>query len=179
MRDLRRPCPPDFAALAPGMFHKNLMAHYGAGTDTVRRWAVECAVRIGANADRSKLRQLPDGFALVAPTMTIKELRLRFHACHAVIYRWLEDAGVKARKTTHWNQPGSNVRRVTKDGSRTGIAAEYLRRFGPVYRCNKIGGPDTKGKLWRRGTAILTDDELIDRAQRNGWNPDAWREIAA
>ena len=179
MRDLRRPCPPDFAELAPGMMHKGLMAHYGAGTDTVRRWAVECDVVIGGSVDRSKARRLPDGFALVAPTMTMRELRLRYHACHSVIYRWLDEAGVHARKPTHWNQRGSSLRPVTKDGSRAGIAAEYLRRFGPVYRCDKLGRPDAKGKLWRRGSAILGDDELIDRARRNGWNPDAWREIAA
>ncbi len=56
---------------------------------------------------------------------------------------------------------------TVRDLSPVGQAAEYLRQFGPVYRCSDSGLADVAGKLWRRGNAILTDAELIERADSN------------
>jgi hypothetical protein len=56
------------------------------------------------------------------------------------------------------------TQRYDRDTSPDGEAADYLRRFGPVYRCNSVGRPDIAGKFWRRGSAVLTSAELIERA---------------
>ena len=45
-------------------------------------------------------------------------------------------------------------------------AADVLRRYGPVYRCDERGRMDTKGKLWRFGMVICDGEELIARADR-------------
>lgn len=55
------------------------------------------------------------------------------------------------------------------DPTPAGQAAEYLRRLGPVVRCDERGRYDPAGNRWRRGSALLTADEIIERAIRNGW----------
>ena len=56
-----------------------------------------------------------------------------------------------------------------RDMSLAGQAADYLRRYGSVYRCDDLGKPMAKGSHWRRNYAVMSDDELIQRAERLGW----------
>lgn len=62
-------------------------------------------------------------------------------------------------------------------------AAEYLRRHDrtQVFRCTSAGRPDPRGNHYRYGFGhvVLTDEELVAKAERKGWLPDAWRELAA
>ena len=58
------------------------------------------------------------------------------------------------------------------------LAAEYLRKFTHVYRCNERGSPDLKGKFWRYGGTVKTPEELIDKAHFKGWDEHAWRRAA-
>lgn len=60
-------------------------------------------------------------------------------------------------------------------------AADYLASFDrtPVFRIDENGKPSAKGKLWRYGTARLTTDEMMAKAYRKGFDPDAWRRLAA
>lgn len=58
------------------------------------------------------------------------------------------------------------------------MAARHLRRDGPVYRCDEKGEANPKGKCWRYGNIVLTEVELLAKAERKGWRVDAWREIA-
>lgn len=44
-------------------------------------------------------------------------------------------------------------------------AARFLQSFGPVYRCTEKGRADFAGRYWRRGSAVLTDAELVERAE--------------
>lgn len=59
------------------------------------------------------------------------------------------------------------------------MAAQHLRRDAPVFRCDADGAANPKGKCWRFGTIVLTEDEMIAKAERKGWRQDAWRELAA
>lgn len=63
------------------------------------------------------------------------------------------------------------------DGSLASRAADFLRPLCPVYRCDAVGNPLPDGAFWLRGRAVLTDDELIERARVRGWDPDAWRRV--
>ena len=58
------------------------------------------------------------------------------------------------------------------------LAAEYLRKFTHVYRCNDRGAPDHKGKFWRYGSTIKTPEELIDRAHAKGLDERKWARVA-
>lgn len=57
------------------------------------------------------------------------------------------------------------------------MAAQHLRRDAPVFRADADGTANPKGKCWRYGNAVLTEDELLAKAERKGWSADAWREI--
>ncbi|MBB4837273.1 hypothetical protein HNP52_000324 [Sphingomonas kyeonggiensis] len=56
-------------------------------------------------------------------------------------------------------------------------AAVFLQRTSSVYRCDEGGQPCKTGKFWRRGTATMTDADLVQRAIGLGWDPDAWRRV--
>jgi hypothetical protein len=121
---------------------------------------------------------VPDGFALVAPTMTIKQLRLHYGRGPEVIHRWLGEANVRPKKLTPGYQHAARTV-VHRDMSAMGQIADYLRYWGPVFRCNANGRADIKGTHWRRGSAVLTDAELTERAIIKGFYTDDWKRIAA
>ncbi|MGN6290413.1 MAG: hypothetical protein ACTHNA_14255 [Sphingopyxis terrae] len=58
------------------------------------------------------------------------------------------------------------------------MAAQHLRRIAPVFRCDADGAANPKGKCWRYGNTVLTEAELMARAESKGWDADAWRKIA-
>jgi len=51
-----------------------------------------------------------------------------------------------------------------RDMSPVGLAVEYLRRLSAVYRCTETGRADVAGQFWRRGNSVLTDVDVIERA---------------
>ena len=59
------------------------------------------------------------------------------------------------------------------------MAAQHLRRDAPVFRVDADGKANPKGKCWRFGTIVLTEVEMIAKAERKGWNPHQWKELAA
>jgi hypothetical protein len=68
--------------------------------------------------------------------------------------------------------------RPARDVSRSGRAADHLRKFCHVFRCDAVGNPLPDGFYWCRGRAVLTDAELIERAVSLGWQEDAWKQVA-
>lgn len=49
------------------------------------------------------------------------------------------------------------------------MAADFLRRFCPVSRCDAAGKYDPRGRYWRIGDAVLAEADIIARATRKGW----------
>jgi hypothetical protein len=130
--------------------------------------------------------ETPGDFSVVAPQITMKEARVRFGRSAETIRRWCAETGVRLKPSNHL-VAGSSTRKFSPVAPRAhveigeaGQAAEFLRRFGPVFRCDVDGRQLQDGFFWNRGgRTVLTDEELIERARRNGWDPDAWRRIAA
>jgi hypothetical protein len=112
------------------------------------------------------------------------------------VRRWLNEAGIKPREPG-WR--GTGVVRAPKPKlthvpgrviygapprlaeRKTGLeedAAQHLRRLTFVFRCGPKGDADQRGKFWRYGNAVFTGAELIARAERHGFDPDAWRRVA-
>ena len=60
-------------------------------------------------------------------------------------------------------------------------AAEHIASYDrtPVFRIADDGKPHPKGKLWRYGTTRLTTEQMLAKAYRKGFDPDAWRRLAA
>lgn len=59
------------------------------------------------------------------------------------------------------------------------MAAQHLQRFAPVFRCTADGDADPKGSHFRYGNSVLTEAEMIERAERKGFDPDGWKRLAA
>lgn len=59
------------------------------------------------------------------------------------------------------------------------MAAQHLRRIAPVFRCDADGAANPKGKCWRYGNTVLTEAELLARAESKGWDADEWRRVGS
>jgi hypothetical protein len=157
--DREKPLPSDFAQVAATRSVLDLRKHYGVGERTIRRWLAEAGI-VRTRACRFGGREMPARAVKVA---TPKADSTRPSAARSV-----------------WRQPGPRPLPDARDNSRAGMAAQYLQKFGPVFRCNAEGRLDPRGTHWNRGgRTVLTDDEIMERARSKGWDPDAWMEIAA
>jgi hypothetical protein len=176
--------PPGFAEEAAVKSSAELVKLYRRTADTIAKWRRDCGVRAPGNSHVTSGTfqpvPTPENFAALAPTMTRHEAAAFFGHGAAVLKRWAAEAGVSFRKqiSVVSGRRAAKVRNTARDMSRAGQAAEFLQKFGPVFRCNGTGQPDVKGNHWRRGTTTLTADEIIARAERNGWRPDAWKQLS-
>jgi hypothetical protein len=107
------------------------------------------------------------------------DLEARYSVGVETIRRWRLECGVplqprvpRQKKLLPFKQNAyttAPIDRAHRDDSLAGQAADYLRRFGPVIRCNAAGRYDPNGDRWLRGSSLLTADEVIERAEFNGW----------
>lgn len=171
------PMPAGFPELARDKINVELEKHYGVSKHTVVRWRAEC----GAPHPARALRPAPAHFASAARQHSLAKLETLFGVGPVVVRRWLKEAGVRRRPLTVARvnyKPAPVIKHV--EGSLAGRAVdECLQKLGPVYRCTETGRPDKTGIHWNRGGRVLTDDDVIDRAVRNGWSASAWERIAA
>jgi hypothetical protein len=181
------PVPADFLEHASAQ-NAELTARYDVSKSTVTRWRKETNTR---KRDVARPRPVgvpykplpvPDNFVALAPTMRMHEAGIFWGVGPRPLYRWARKVGVSFRRIKQIGNRQNSMptdRAAHRDMSNAGQAADHLRRYGPVFRCTADGKPDTKGTHWHRGSFVLTDEDIIDRAQRNGWDADAWRKIAA
>lgn len=140
-------------------------------------------------------RPAPSDFAEAFNRMTQRALAEHYQVNRRMIERWARRLNLTSPRAAKpaASKPvkaSANVRRlpgpkaartdVARDMSQVGRAVDYLRRYGAVYRCNERGGAvDKGGTHWRRGSAVLTDAEVIERAVRLGFDANSWRKLAA
>lgn len=168
------PVPPDFTQKAKELHQAALCRHYKCSDAKIRRWLRDADVKAaepkrGPSCNR---RPMPDDFAKKAPTMTKVELRAHYSTNDNAINRWLAEAGVSSKRHKSpggfkfSRTPGiSNIAKLT-NYTIYDDAANILRKYGPVYRCDDNGIANHKGKFWRIGSVIATNDELLKRASR-------------
>lgn len=156
-----KPCPADFARVAPSLTRTGLCRHYGVNREAIARWLTETGTT-AATYDNSapKPGHSREGCYHRLPLAEKRRRALR-------------------RNDGYAGPKSAFVGRLTHDDSLEGRAADHLRRLAAVYRCNERGGADQAGNRWRYGLAVLTGAELIERAVRHGFQPDAWRAIPA
>lgn len=156
----------------------------------------EARKRVGIPAPPPKREPIPDDLAERAAEMTMTQLAAHYGRSDYLIRAWLKEKGLRAkaaRMGTGKRGPGSSGWKSfgqrasgdwtklhdNRDCSRAGMAAKYLGRLGPIYRCDARGKPLPDGFFWNRGGFVLSDDEVIERALRNGWREHEWRDLAA
>lgn len=133
-------------------------------------------LRVVAARARRNSNAAPAGFALSAPRLTMKQLRERYGRSAYHIHRWCTETGVRP---LHVGRVRALPPARKLEQSIAGRAVEEsLRRFGPVFRCDATGAPIPDGFFWNRGGRILSDDDVIERAEALGWDRDAWRKAA-
>lgn len=183
-----RPMPEDFATLAATMSGNALAKHYTAKKAVIRRWYEEAGIPRRAPCGTLPV---PDGYADYRPGVIQKVAAAHYGAHLETIRRWDRVCGIVARPAAKPKPVKAAARTVKpqaymtapvdrgyRDPSLAGRAADHLRRLGAVYRCAPTGRADPKGTHWRRGNAVLTDAELIERAIRLGFVADRWAEAA-
>ncbi|MDO7841103.1 hypothetical protein [Sphingomonas immobilis] len=184
-RSRTRSRPSDFAELAQTMTSAELRLHYRTSKASISQWRRECAIvtprERHISAGTFKPTPVPENFRQVAPTLSVHAAKIFFEVGDTVLRRWEAEAGVRLRRQLPGRprQPGTVINDTIRDMSRAGQAADFLRRFGPVARCDATGRYLADGFYWRRGSTVLSADEVIERAERNGWRADAWRQIPA
>lgn len=196
----KRPVPVDFAERAPTTTTRALARHYRTGFRIVVRWAQEAGVE-PMRGTRQDARPVPEDFTELAPTMYATRLAAHYGASHEMVARWARLTGVappkappgrprdkKAAVTRGPVRLAANrgfdgpksafITRLSRDDSLEGRAADHLRRYAAVYRCTETGRADQHGAWWRYGSVVIDAGELIERAMRKGWVPDAWAVVA-
>lgn len=123
----------------------------------------------------SRIRPMPEDFAEHAGKWTKYLLGRHYKAGNRTVDRWVAEAGIEpvraSAKTDNQIKPDAFYysrmafkapERVT---SRHDFAADIIRKYTPVFRCDGNGKYNPVGKLWRVGWNILTGDELLERAE--------------
>lgn len=122
-------------------------------------------------------RECPGDFLAVLRRFGSQGAAQHYRASLATITRWRRELklepqarmkrGIGQSRPDRGFTPRPMVQ--NRDMSLAGQAADYLRRFGSVYRCDETGSPKPKGTHWRRNYAVLSDEQLIARAEKLGW----------
>lgn len=147
-RAAKRPIPHDFAQMAAAHGTKRLGQIYKASDETIRRW------------------RKATGAYYVKPASQPRESRPPRRK--AVDF---QRQAPSRRSPVVWKGPPAKPM-PPRDTTLEGQAADVLRAYGPVYRCNEIGRPDCaddRKQFWRYGNVVLTPDELLQRAAAKGW----------
>lgn len=133
--------------------------------------------RCKACATVGQLRARPADFLETLRKLGSQGAARHYHASFSTVTRWRRELELKPqarmKRGIGQSRPdrGFTPRPVlnNRDMSLVGQAVDYLRRFGSVYRCDASGKAVTKGTHWRRNFAVMTDDDVIQRAERLGW----------
>ena len=193
------PVPPDFAERAPRATNLALARHYHRSLMIIARWRKEAGIpcrrpqRKPVEPRRRYRVPAPVDFAATAAGLSVTALAQHYGQDRKVVQRWLDEAGIVleravpvpkvnrgGRRAISGRGPGRPPlsRNAPLPSGRVEEAAQHLRRFTPVYRCGPKGAADPKGKFWRYGAAVLTPAEMVARAERHGFDADAWRRVA-
>lgn len=193
----RRSIPDGLAEIAPRMMVEELARHFKLHKSTIRRMLLDLGVEAIPN-DRNRI-VAPLDLAERAAEFTMHGLSRHYGTTHKVATRWCKEAGltplarplkvpkppkvmpVKAKRlvSAPAKLPPAAPAAPVHDGSRAARAAEYLRRRDAVFRCGENGKPDPKGAYWFTCSRIFTPEQLVERAEGRGWQPDAWRQVVA
>jgi len=175
----KRPVPDDFLVLGPDMPRDTAQKHYKCGAGTLQRWYKETGV-IPSNQRRNRATLSEEEIELVSG-MGIMEAAKALGINRDTASKMMHRAGLIKPPKPKEPKPRGKLLPIgtwkpvpveyVRDMSRVGQAAEFLGKLGPVSRCDLHGKPMKDGRFWRRGSTILTDGEIVDRARSRGWSP--------
>lgn len=166
----KKPAPEGFTDDAKHMSIRSLAAKYNLNQKTISRMIKALGIERSVPIIPRKRREAPEGFADAAKTMTLRELAERFSMSTKVASRIIRQMGIVRvpRPKTRTANKGwimSIENRSDADQSPAHVAANYLRKFDPVLRCNEDGKINPSGKYWHIRGRVVTGDELMEMAE--------------
>lgn len=125
-------------------------------------------------------RPVPGDFLAVLRLRGSAGAAKHYRASLGTVTRWRREIGMapqeRARRPsapaqgrTYRTAAAINRGYVNRDFSAAGQAANFLCKYGAVYRCKSTGAPFPKGEFWNRNGHVLTDEQIIERATRLGF----------
>lgn len=187
-----RPIPDNFAEMIRTMPRGQVRKHFRVGTVIFAKWLK--SIDAPVNRFQAAPTPVPEDFEALAPTHTGKALSEYYGVSKDVITRWRKITDIrspyslrkkkgpttpKARSTHSWGAPKVTVM-DTRTTSPMSKAQDFMQRQGwPCWRCNENGSFNRKGTHFHLGRLIVTESELLARAERKGWRQDDWQQIAA
>lgn len=167
-----KPIPADFD---PSMPIRSAMERYGIAKGTVLRWRKKRGAVPKPQPDAWSEREL---YLLRTNfnSMTYNQLCELLGRSAASIKSKANSIGLKKASGNFSRDRGP---RFDGQGAKgiADMAAQHLRRDGPVYRCDAAGKANPKGKFWRFGNITLTEEQMLAKAERKGWRADSWKQI--
>jgi len=165
------PVPADFLARRETMTLPQLQEHYQVSGRTIRSWIKAKGLPSKCKGAWSRrMLLMPDGFGQTAPTMSKAHLMKHYKVSQLVIDRWICEAGVTAKAPRNFiftlKNPKSNNIPPPKRETKHDLAADYLRKFMAVSRCDERGRYQQGGDYFKAGTRVVTFSELIEKADR-------------
>lgn len=176
----------ELAELSKDMTKRQLSAHYKVAFSTIET----ALVRYGLQAKREENyieRESYSNIGELCQSMTVNDLMAHYERSEGAIRKALSQRGLSAvyqrfpahlRKpkpkkavqkknyTDNWNRQPTVTGRVSGTAD---YAADFLRKECPIFRCKDDGKADFAGKMFRRGSRVMTEAELIGLAKRKGW----------
>lgn len=128
-------------------------------------------------------RHVPQEFEAILRKLGSQGAARHFHASLSTVTAWRREIGMRHQERARRPSMGTAIRSkafsqrplmIVRDFTTAGQAADYLRKFGSVYRCNADAKPNAKGSYWRRNLSVLTDEQIIATARRLGWKGETW-----
>lgn len=164
MGRIKRPMPAEYPAMRAKHGIAYCTKHFGAGSRAVRRWEVE--LNGPPNPKMARNRPIPDDFDRVAPTLTRYGMVTRWATTYTTVDRWIAESGIRPAKAATFNKD-LRKRAIPPPARNTpcDIAAEYLRGFGPVSKCDSAGKFSLGGTHYRVGSRIVSRAELLTMAK--------------
>lgn len=160
----------------PAMPIRKAMEKHGVAKMTVIRWRKRCGTRAGeqrlAWTDQD-VHTLRTNFS----AKSLDQLSAMLGRTKVAIRTKAISIGLRKSSNTFTRDVRASFHGQQAKGV-ADMAAQHLRREAPVFRCKPDGSADPKGECWRYGNTVLSEQEMVAKAERKGWDADEWRELA-
>lgn len=177
--------PADLAEIAPTMSKDGLARHYGVGWKRINAWLAATGIKPHdwKQSRPWQQRPVPEDFEEVAPGLSRNQIVEHYNTSAPAVDRWLAATGITPRPpVSHGfrNIKGnvSSLRQVfrfargaephvkaLRNYDKYDEAADFMRHYGPCYRCDENGKANERGKFWRFGNVVMDREELLERAE--------------
>lgn len=181
-RQMRAP-PADLAECCKTMNQTQLIEHFHCHPRTMRTWLDETGL---SPLKAPKQYPVPDDFRETASRLDGPALQRLYNVGRGTITKWRKETGVLPPGYVkgvngHFRTPRLGTY-VMRDATLYERAANFLRpQYVPVCRVEYTSRANLFPKNWyvvgKRG--VMSPDDMLNFARSRGFDPDAWKQVAA